>query len=680
VDLRVICVVQARLGSKRFPNKVLQILFGKSIVELIFGRLKRSKTLSDIVFAIPNTPDNDALERHINKFGGFCFRGSELDVLSRYHGAAESSKANIVVRVTADCPFVDPQLLDQMLLVFNQEEADYCSNTIKATYPDGLDIEIFSMNSLDIAFADAKTIFEREHVTPFIKNSDIFKKIPIYNDNDFSNFRLTLDYKTDLKIFKKFEKIFPSEQQINVESINSLISKEPGFFANDDRKFRGDGEFMSDYEKQWAYAEDIIPGGNSFFSKRPGLFDKQHWPPYYESSKGCEVLTTDGRRLFDFGLMGVGVATLGYGNSSVDQAVKRSIDKGVSSSLNCLEEVELAERLIDLNAGWADMVRFARTGGEANLIAIRAARMVSGKSRIVFCGYHGWHDWYLSANLHADQLDAHLLPNISVAGIPTFLDQTSLPFNYNQIKELEHYFTQFDDIGVLIMEVERNVPPSPEFLKKIRELTKKNNVVLIFDECSSGFRETRGGIYLKHDIEPDIAVYGKALGNGYAITSIVGSRNVMEVLSKSFVSSTFFSERIGFSAGLATLDVMDKERSWNVISDVGDKIREIWISAAEHNNFSIEIKGLKPMPSMVMPLFSELGFRSFFVRSMLKRGFCATPTIYTCIPHQDETLLKKYELAVFDVFTELRKFGSDEAIQSYLVSAEGAIPGLKRMN
>ena len=187
------------------------------------------------------------------------------------------------------------------------------------------------------------------------------------------------------------------------------------------------------------------------------------------------------------------------------------------STFNCPEEVYLAEKLIELHP-WADMARFARSGGEANAIAIRIARAAAGKDKVAFCGYHGWHDWYLAANLgDGGNLDGHLLPGLEPKGVPQDLRGSVLPFNYNNFDELEAIVSRHD-IGVIKMEVTRNEGPREGFLQKVRDLATKRGIVLVFDECTSGFRETFGGIHKMYGIEPDVAVFGKAIGNGYALT------------------------------------------------------------------------------------------------------------------------------------------------------------------
>ena len=284
---------------------------------------------------------------------------------------------------------------------------------------------------------------------------------------------------------------------------------------------------MGKGQELYIKAKTLIPGGTMLLSKRPEMFLPDHWPSYFSKSKGCTVWDLDGKELLDMSIMGIGTNTLGYGNDEVDAAVMETVKQGNMSTLNCPEEVYLAEKLVEMNP-WADMVRFARTGGEANSIAIRIARAASGKDKVAICGYHGWHDWYLSANHNGgDDLSSHLLPGLSPKGVPVNLKNTVFPFHYNNYEELLE-IVENNNIGVIKMEVMRNFGPEDNFLQKVRDLATRKNIVLIFDECSSGFRETFGGIFQKFGVEPDMVMFGKTIGNGYALTAVVGKKSVME--------------------------------------------------------------------------------------------------------------------------------------------------------
>jgi len=385
-------------------------------------------------------------------------------------------------------------------------------------------------------------------------------------------------------------------------------------------------------------AKKIIPGGTMLLSKRPEMFLPINWPSYFSKSKDISVWDLDNNQYRDMSIMGIGTNTLGYNNDEVDKKVIDTINKGNMTTLNCPEEVELAEKLIDINP-WADMARFARTGGEANAIAIRIARAASGKDNVAICGYHGWHDWYLSANHNKkDELGGHLLTGLNPDGVPKALKNTVFPFQYNDFETLKNLVSKHD-IGVIKMEVVRNQEPKNNFLQNVRKLANEKNIVLIFDECTSGFRETFGGLHMKYGVNPDLIMLGKTLGNGYAITAVVGEKSVMENAQSSFISSTFWTERIGPTAALETLKVMEKNKSWEIITKKGCQMNSIWETMARKYNLDISISGLPAITTYNFNLSNNLHYKTLVTQEMLKQKFLASSAFYASIKHEDQDFI-----------------------------------------
>ena len=435
---------------------------------------------------------------------------------------------------------------------------------------------------------------------------------------------------------------------------------------------------MNSGQKLYKKAKKLIPGGTMLLSKRPEMFLPNRWPSYFSKAKSCEVWDLDGNKYIDVSIMGIGTNILGYGHPKVDKAVLNTIKQGNMSTLNCPEEVYLAERLIKINP-WADMVRLARTGGEANSIAIRIARAASGKDKVAICGYHGWHDWYLSTNLrNKSNLDTHLLSGLEPTGVPTSLTGTTIPFSYNNFEEL-NYIVENNDIGVIKMEVLRNIEPKNDFLQKVRDLATKKGIVLIFDECTSGFRETFGGIYKKYGVEPDVAVYGKTLGNGYAITAVVGKQAIMDCAQKTFISSTFWTERIGPSAALATLKVMEKEKSWKKITKIGENVTLNWHKIAKDNKLEIVTLGIPALSVFSFKSKDTLKYKTYITQEMLKKGYLAGNSLYASICHTDE-ILEKYYNHLYDVFKAIYKCENGELNIDKLLDGPVCHSGFERLN
>lgn len=434
---------------------------------------------------------------------------------------------------------------------------------------------------------------------------------------------------------------------------------------------------MNSGQKLWQRAKQVIPGGNMLLSKRPEMFLPERWPTYFSKAKGCKVWDLEGNEYTDMSIMGIGTNVLGYGHPEVDEVVGRAVKQGNMSTFNCPEEVYLAERLIELHP-WADMVRFARSGGEANAIAIRIARAAAGKEKVAICGYHGWHDWYLSANLADDQnLDGHLLPGLEPKGVPRSLQGTVLPFNYNDFDGLKTLVAKHD-IGVIKMEVSRNEGPQEGFLEKVRDLASRNNIVLIFDECTSGFRETFGGLHKKYGVEPDMAVFGKALGNGYAITAVIGRQEVMESAQSTFISSTFWTERIGPAAALKTLEVMEREESWKQITEIGSVIKLRWQALGEEHGLHITTCGLSAIPSFGFDSQDTLAYKTLITQEMLSKGYLASNLVFSCTEHKPE-IVEEYFEALSPIFKLIKECEEGRDVEGLLKGPE-CHSGFKRLN
>ena len=676
--MKTLAIVQARLGSTRFPNKVLRPILGRPMIELLLQRLAQSQRIDQILLATSDDPRNVSLAAAVERLGYPVYRGSEDDVLDRYYQAAKPYQPESVVRITGDCPLIDPQLVDAVIADYEDRGVDYLANTFPPTYPDGLDTEIFTFAALARASREASRPHEREHVTPYIRESGLFRVAGFTHSEDHSAERWTVDEPNDFAVVTRvFEHFHPRLNFTWLEVLN-LRRGQPELFADNQHLIRNEGATLGTGQKLWRRAKRIIPGGNMLLSKRAEMFLPDQWPAYFSKAQGCTVWDLDAREYLDLSIMGIGTNTLGYGHPQVDEAVQQTVRAGNLSTLNCPEEVYLAERLIDLHP-WADMARFARAGGEANAIAIRIARAASGRDKVAICGYHGWHDWYLSANLADDNnLDGHLLPGLEPNGVPRHLRGSVLPFTYNQFDQLEALVKQHTDIGVIKMEVQRNEPPSENFLSRVRKLATDNGIVLVFDECTSGFRETFGGLHKKYGVEPDMAMFGKALGNGYAITAVIGRRAVMEAAQTSFISSTFWTERIGPTAALATLDVMERERSWEAITRIGTDIGDRWKMLAERYALPLETSGLPALISFGIQSPQWLQYKTLISQEMLKHGLLASNAVYACTEHSARHVDRYFE-HLDEIFELIRECEDGRPIQPLL---DGPIchSGFKRLN
>ena len=677
--MKIVALVQARTGSVRLPQKVLKPILNKPMIELLLSRLSLSTELDEIVVATSEEKRDDKLESTVESLGFKCTRGSEKDVLNRFYKSAKFLEADVIVRITGDCPLVDSKLVDECIRGYKKFKVDYFSNIDPATYPDGLDIEVMSFQSLERANREAESDFDREHVTPYIRNSDSFSKSSIQNEEDLSSQRWSVDEPEDLIVVTKIFEYFSPDIFFDWKKVLELLKIRPELFEDNKKIKNNEGSNMGTGQKLYKRAKRVIPGGNMLLSKRPEMFLPELWPSYFSRSKGCEVWDLDGNKFIDMSIMGIGTNILGYGHPEVDEAVQKTIQAGNMSTFNCSEEVYLSEKLVELHP-WADMVRLARAGGEINSMAVRIARASTGRDKIAICGYHGWHDWYLSTNLNNDKnLDGHLLPGLQTDGVPRGLIGTTLPFNYNDIDQLEALIKDNkDEIAAIKMEVSRNEGPEDNFLQKVRDLATENNIILIFDECTSGFRETFGGLHKKYGIEPDLALFGKALGNGYAISACIGRQEFMQAAQQTFISSTFWTERIGPSAALKTLEVMERTKSWETITETGNSISKRWKILSDKYELDINTWGLPALSGFTFNSKNDLSYKTFITQEMLKKGYLAANSIYVCTEHTQE-IIDGYFEALDPLFKIIKDCENGLDIKTML---DGPIShsGFKRLN
>jgi glutamate-1-semialdehyde 2,1-aminomutase len=408
-----------------------------------------------------------------------------------------------------------------------------------------------------------------------------------------------------------------------------------------------------------------IPGGTQLLSKRPEQFAPGQWPRFYSRAKGAEVWDLDGRSYLDMSITGVGTCTLGFADDDVNAAVHAAVERGSMTTLNCREDLELADLLVELHP-WAEKVRFSRAGGEAMAIAVRLARAATGRSVVAFCGYHGWHDWYIAANIgDTRELDGHLLPGLDPAGVPVELRGTALPFRYNELGDLERIVAEHGaDLAAIVMEPVRDTDPAPGFLSGVRALADKVGAVLIFDEVTSALRLNTGGVHLTYGVHPDVAVLAKALGNGYPMAAVIGIGPVMDAAQRSFISSTYWTELIGPTAALATLR---KHRDLDVgarLAAIGRRVQRGWRAAADETGLDVRISGIPPLSHLSF-LAAPQPAATLFTQSMLDRGFLAGKAFYASFAHTDG-MIGDYLAAVRESFEIIASAVAEASIESRL--------------
>jgi len=679
-------IIQARCGSARLKNKIFLNLNNEPILLKIINRVKKSKKVDKIIIATSVNTEDNKINDFCNLHNIDCYRGDERDLLNRYYYLAKLIQPKNIIRITADCPFIDVVELDNMIDDFNNSNVDYMYNTdesdFKNIYPEGSDIEICNFETLKYLWNNEKDI--REHSIGIIRVKRNYYKqflnIKYYDfclnnlnfNNNLNGFHLSIDNQNDYEIAKFIFNHFENNEFFSFKDILFFIDNNYEEYL----KIKNNKIIKKTGQDLYNIAKQIIPGGTQLLSKRPEMFLPDNWPSYYSKVEGIEVTDLDGNKYIDMGINGIGSCILGAADKDVNNAVIECINRGSMSTLNHPNEVYLTQKLIELHP-WAGMARYTRASGEACSVAIRIARAYSRKYKVAFCGYHGWHDWYLATNINSNGLDKHLIGGLSSEGVPPTLESSIYPFTYNKIEELEELL-KTNDIGVIIMEPMRSVYPSNNFLEKVRELATNYNCVLIFDEVTSGFRITNGGLHKYFNVNPDMAVFGKAISNGYPLGVVLGSKNVMQKAQETFISSTYWTEGIGFTAGLTTIN---KFIELNVAEDIKEKgeyfqtkLKEI----IEKHNMKIIVGGLPCISTFTFNYANPLAIKTLFIQEMLKKGYLTTVALYMTFAHT-KNHINNYLKEIENFIIQYKSDIETNNIEQYL---EGPIchGGFQRVN
>lgn len=406
-------------------------------------------------------------------------------------------------------------------------------------------------------------------------------------------------------------------------------------------------------QKRYQEAKEIIPGGTQLLSKKPELYAPDYWPAYFQSAKGCRIVDLDGKSYYDFSNNSVGACLLGYGYEPVVDAVTKRIQMGSMCSLNAPEEVELAERLCAIHP-WAEQVRFARSGGEIASVAVRIARATTGRDVVAVCGYHGWTDFYIAVNLgETEQEKGKLLDNMPPDGVPEGLRCTTVAFNYGNLLEFDAIIDRYGDrLACVVMETARSCDPAPGFMEHIRAETKRVGALMVLDEISIGWRNCLGGYHRKLGVVPDMAIFAKAMGNGHPISAVIGTRAAMEGAGKAFISSTFWTESVGYTAALATIDEMERTKVWEKAWASGEKVIALWHAMGKKHGLPVVEE--ECFPTLAHFAFSQQGMalKTLFTRMMLEHGFLANTGFYPTLAHTQE-IIDSYGAALDQVFEEM---------------------------
>lgn len=655
---KVVAIVQARMASTRLPGKVLADIGGHPMLWHVINRAKAARTVDQIVVATSASSADNPIFDFCAQQGIACFRGNETDVLDRLYQAARKFRADIVIRLTADCPLVDPQVIDKVANTYLKGGYDYVSNTLRYTYPDGLDVEVFSFQALEKAWREAVSFVEREHVTPYIRTSRLFNLGNVENDSDTSgqNNRWTVDEAADLEFIRAvYSRLGRKREIFEMADVMKLIEREPSLLEINKGFIRNEGYYRSlareapiavqsrrldKSQELKVKAQSLIPSCTQTFSKGPTQYVQGVSPVFLQRGQGSHVWDVDGNEYIDYP-MALGAIILGHNYPAVTDAVARQIREGTTFSLPHPLEFEVADLLVK-TIPCAEMVRFAKNGSDATSGAVRVARAYTNREIIACCGYHGWQDWYVGTTTRNK-------------GVPKSVRELTIPFEYNDIGSLKRIFKGHPgQVAAVIMEPVGVVEPRHDFLQQVQEITDREGAVLIFDEIVSGFRFAKGGAQELYRITPDLGCFGKAMANGYPISAVVGKEDIMQLFDEVFFSFTSGGETGSLAAALATITEIRNRNVIDHLWEQGQKLKDGYNVLA--NEFGVkpytECVGLPPRT--VITFKDENGteslvFKSLVQQECLKRGILFSGGQNLCYSHGNvdiEQTLRVYRTAL----------------------------------
>lgn len=666
-----IAVIQARMGSSRFPGKMLSDLCGRPVLGWVVRAAHAIPGIAKVVVATSDARGDDAIGDWCKNNSITCYRGSEEDVLARFWLAATSENADLIMRITGDCPLLDPQVAGSVLMLCTRSGADYVSNIEPRSWPDGLDCEVFTIKALEQACVEAKSPYEREHVTPFIRrNAGQFRRENFPCPVSMPDEQWTLDHYEDLAFLGEVLKRLPENNPPSYLEVLQVLDENPELRQINARVGRNvsaaSGEDIAGYGHQRSLtlfdrAIKTIPLASQTFSKSYLQYPKGKSPLFLVQGSGGRVWDEDGNEYVDLvcGLLSV---LLGYRDEDVDGAIKSQLSKGISFSLPSRLEMELSERLVDL-IPCAEKVRFGKNGSDATAASIRLARAYTGRKRIAVCGYHGWQDWYIATTTRDK-------------GIPPEVGALSHTFVYNDLKSLKRLLSEHpNEFAAVIMEPCNVVEPLPGYLQSVKELAHRHGALLVFDEIIMGLRISMGGAQEYYNVVPDLACFGKGMGNGMPISAVVGRADVMDEMDEIFFSGTFGGEALSIAAAIAVIDKMLREPVVEQLWKTGTVLRDGISSLAASSGLQdcVSLGGLPPWSFTMFhdhETANAAEIKTYWMQEMIRAGVLTIGTHNVCYAHNEvdiKHVLSAYERAFAGIAEHLGRGNLPKLLEGNVV-------------
>ncbi len=682
----IAAIIQARMSSTRLPDKTLMEIEGKPMLWHLLERVKQARSIEKIVLATTYNPKDERILNFAKKYGIQAYRGEENDVLDRFYQVARKIKAETIVRVTPDCPLLCPKVVDKVVREYLKGGYDYVTNTLVYTYPEGCDVEVFSFRALEKAWRECADPAQREHVTSYIKNSGKFKikNVESHKPVDPRQFKWSVDRKEDLDFVRAvYRHLYKKKRNFSLKEIFPLLKKYPEIKKINSGGIMNEGAYKSilnssavmpkevQLRKTAALkkqAEKMIPSCTQTFSKGPTQFVQGIAPVFLEKGQGSHVWDVDGNEYIDYA-MALGPIILGYNYPAVIKAVKKNLENGITFTLPHKAEVELAELLCKI-IPCAQMVKFGKNGSDVTSAAVRLSRAYTGRDKIACCGYHGWQDWYVATTANNK-------------GVPRAVRGLTMPFSYNDIRSLERIFQAHKkQVACVIMEPVSIIEPDTGFLEAVKRLTHQNGALLIFDEIVTGFRFSLGGAQEYFNVIPDLACFGKAMGNGFPISALVGTRKVMKFLEEVFYSLTFGGETVSICAAIATIKSLRENKAVSYIWEQGRKLRDGFNVLARGHGLGGYVQSIGYPPRTVIKFKDKNGqddllLKSLFQQECIKRGILFTSGHNISFAHSNKDI--DYTLRVYNTVLRIIKYALEKNKIRKMILGEPVSPVFRKI-
>ena len=647
------------MGSSRFPSKVLQNLGGKLLLERVVDAARASTIINKVVVATTSNEKDRNIQQWCKSNQIDVFIGDENNVLKRYYDAATKYQADIIVRLTADCPFLDSNIIDQLITLLLSQGADYASNTLLNTWPDGIDCEAFHFSALNKAYLNASKASEKEHVTPYIiKNRHLFKCSNLSSPiKGIGGYRWTIDTIEDLQYLE-----YLLSNVVGEVSTWTLIEAEKSIKNSSVRQKRNEGykqsvkdDCLEDLrlEKSKKLLQDslkIIPFGSQTFSKSYLQFPQNTTPMFLTHGSGSTVWDVDGNEYVDL-ISGLLSIILGYNDLDVNYAIQEQMINGTSFSLSTELEIILAEKLCDL-IPCAEKVKFGKNGTDVTSAAVRLARAYTDRNKVMVCGYHGWQDWYIGTTTRNK-------------GIPEGCSTFSQAVAYNDL-DLVESLLKTEEYACFILEPCNATPPQNGYLLGVKELCEKYGSILIFDEIITGFRFALGGAQEYFGVTPHLSCFGKAMGNGMPISALVGRSDIMDEMDNIFYSGTFGGETLSIACAIATIDKIKENKVIPYLWESGDYLCGKIESLISQKSLSqvMQLNGFSPWKLINFGDYENAtssALKTLFIQEMTKRGILINSSLNLSFAHRDfekEKIIRVFE-EVLEIISNIFKKGYD---------------------